>query len=318
VRPHHKQRFEEACLQRTGRGCGFRPEHSLPQRQWAPAAQAPSGGKEWDSKLTLSQGAARQLDPGQHLNQGRPHLVSGPAPAGDPSSCPKEGCRAPGAEKQGQPAVSAYLADVRKALGSAGCSQLLAALTTYKQDDDFERVVAVVAALTTSRPEDLPLLQRFGMFLRPHHKRRFRQTCMDLMGPAARSTGTGPPGPQEGSPTVPPDLAHGASRPGPPQEEKPRRTQSTLSAFLTRRQAGDGGAPSQPPSAARRHAPSEWGLVCPGCRAEDTVPFQCPSCDFQRCRACWRQFLQASRTCPACHAPARKQSITQVFWPEPQ
>nr|XP_035941092.1 regulator of telomere elongation helicase 1 isoform X7 [Halichoerus grypus] len=248
VRPHHKQRFEEACLQRTGRGCGFRPEHSLPQRQWAPAAQAPSGGKEWDSKLTLSQGAARQLDPGQHLNQGRPHLVSGPAPAGDPSSCPKEGCRAPGAEKQGQPAVSAYLADVRKALGSAGCSQLLAALTTYKQDDDFERVVAVVAALTTSRPEDLPLLQRFGMFLRPHHKRRFRQTCMDLMGPAARST----------------------------------------------------------------------GLVCPGCRAEDTVPFQCPSCDFQRCRACWRQFLQASRTCPACHAPARKQSITQVFWPEPQ
>ncbi|XP_030874878.1 regulator of telomere elongation helicase 1 isoform X7 [Leptonychotes weddellii] len=248
VRPHHKPRFEEACLQRTGRGCGSRPEHSLPQRQWAPAAQAPSGGKEWDSKLTLSQGAARQLDPGQHLNQGRPHLVSGPAPAGDPGSCPKEGRRAPSAEKQGQPAVSAYLADVRKALGSAGCSQLLAALTTYKQDDDFERVVAVVAALTTSRPEDLPLLQRFGMFLRPHHKRRFRQTCIDLMGPAAQSA----------------------------------------------------------------------GLACPGCRAEDTVPFQCPSCDLQRCRACWRQLLQASRTCPACHAPARKQSITQVFWPEPQ
>ncbi|XP_030874874.1 regulator of telomere elongation helicase 1 isoform X3 [Leptonychotes weddellii] len=294
VRPHHKPRFEEACLQRTGRGCGSRPEHSLPQRQWAPAAQAPSGGKEWDSKLTLSQGAARQLDPGQHLNQGRPHLVSGPAPAGDPGSCPKEGRRAPSAEKQGQPAVSAYLADVRKALGSAGCSQLLAALTTYKQDDDFERVVAVVAALTTSRPEDLPLLQRFGMFLRPHHKRRFRQTCIDLMGPAAQSA-------------------------GPPQQETPQRAQSKLSAFLARRQAGDGGAPSQPPRAARRHAPSEWaGLACPGCRAEDTVPFQCPSCDLQRCRACWRQLLQASRTCPACHAPARKQSITQVFWPEPQ
>nr|XP_025720790.1 regulator of telomere elongation helicase 1 isoform X4 [Callorhinus ursinus] len=216
VRPHHKQRFEEVCLQRTGRGCGFWPEHSLPQRQWAPAAEAPSGEKGWDSKLTLSQGAARQLDPGQHLNQGSPHLVPGPAPAGEPSSCPKEGCRAPSAEKQGQPAASAYLADVRKALGSAGCSQLLAALTAYKQDDDFEKVVAVVAALTTSKPEDLPLLQRFGMFLRPHHKRRFRQTCTDLMGPAARSTGTGPPGPQEGSPTVPPDLAHGASRPGPP------------------------------------------------------------------------------------------------------
>lgn len=49
--------------------------------------------------------------------------------------------------------------DARKALGAAGCSQLLAALTTYKRDDDFEKVVAVVAALTTSRPEDLPLLK---------------------------------------------------------------------------------------------------------------------------------------------------------------
>uniref|UniRef100_A0A7N5K3I7 Regulator of telomere elongation helicase 1 n=1 Tax=Ailuropoda melanoleuca TaxID=9646 RepID=A0A7N5K3I7_AILME len=240
VRPHHKQRFEEVCLQRTGRGCGYRPEHSLPQRRWAPAAPGPSGGKECDSKLTLSQGAARQLDPGQHLNQGGPHLVSRPAPAG------------------------------------------------------------------------------FGMFLRPHHKRRFRQTCTDLMGPAAPSTGTGPPGPQEGSPTVPPDLAHGASRPGAPQQEKPGRTQSKISAFLTRRQAGDVGAPSQPPSAPRRHAPSEWGLACPGCGAEDTVPFRCPSCDFHRCQACWRQLLQASRSCPACHGPARRQSITQVFWPEPQ
>lgn len=245
VRPHHKQRFEELCLQRTGRGCSSLPELSLPQRPGAPAAQTPSvfpwtalpspreapqtlgdqphgslcvcvssGGKECDSRLTLARGAAGQLDPGQHLNQGRPHLVPRPAPAGDPSSCPEEGPRAPRAEKQGQPAVSAYLADVRKALGSAGCSQLLAALTTYKQDSDFEKVVAVVAALTTSRPEDLPLLQRFGMFLRPHHKHRFRQTCADLMGPAAPSTGAGVPGPQEGSPSVPPSLALSASKPG--------------------------------------------------------------------------------------------------------
>lgn len=60
--------------------------------------------------------------------------------------------------------MSTYLADARRALGAAGCGQLLAALTTYKRDDDFEKVVAVVAALTTSRPEDLPLLQ--SKFLR--------------------------------------------------------------------------------------------------------------------------------------------------------
>lgn len=51
VRPHHKQRFEEVCLQRTGRGCGYRPEHSLPQRQWAPAAPGPSGEQGPQSPL---------------------------------------------------------------------------------------------------------------------------------------------------------------------------------------------------------------------------------------------------------------------------
>ena len=80
-------------------------------------------------------------------------------PSGD-SSCPlHKGSRAPGAEKQHPSTVSAYLADARRALGAAGYSQLLTALTTYKQDDDFEKVVAVVAALTTEKPEDLPLLQ---------------------------------------------------------------------------------------------------------------------------------------------------------------
>ncbi|XP_047708844.1 regulator of telomere elongation helicase 1 isoform X7 [Prionailurus viverrinus] len=261
VRPHHKQQFEEVCLKWTGHGCGYRPEHSLPQRRGAPSAQAPRGRRECDPKLTLSQGAAGQLDPGQHLNQGRPHLVCGPAPAGDPSSCPKEGgSGAPRAEKQGPPVGSAYLADVRKALGSVGCSQLLAALTAYRRDGDFEKVVAVAAALTTSRPEDLHLLERFGAFLRPRHQQRFRQVCADLMGPAAPTAGPEPPCPQDGTPTVPPDLAHGDSRPGPPGQDKPGRTQSKILAFLRPRQAGDVGAPSQPPSAPRRHAPSESGL----------------------------------------------------------
>ncbi|XP_070104084.1 regulator of telomere elongation helicase 1 isoform X39 [Equus przewalskii] len=214
VRPHHKQRFEEVCIQLTGQGCGYQPEHSLPQRQGAPPALDPSGRREFDPKLTLSQGAARQLDPGEHLNQGRPHLTSRPSSAGVSSSRPQEKSGAPRAERQGQPAVSAYLADARRALGSAGCSRLLAALTTYKRDDDFEKVVAVVAALTTERPEDLPLLQRFSMFVRPHHKQRFRQTCAALTGPPVPGTDTEPPGPWEGSPAVPPDPTHGAPGPG--------------------------------------------------------------------------------------------------------
>lgn len=65
--------------------------------------------------------------------------------------------------------MSAYLADARRALGSTGYSQLLAALTAYKQDDDLDKVLAVLAALTISKPEDFPLLQRFSMFVHPHH-----------------------------------------------------------------------------------------------------------------------------------------------------
>ncbi|XP_039720761.1 regulator of telomere elongation helicase 1 isoform X3 [Pteropus medius] len=292
VRPHHKQQFEELCLQVTGQGCGHLPKHSLPLGQQVQPASPPdgsasspwdqsgdssvtvsSGKRELDHKLTLSQGAARQLDTGEHLNRGGPHLVSGPQPEGL-ESCPQQASAVPPAEVRGQPAVSAYLADARRALGSAGCSQLLAALTTYKRDDDFEKMVAVLAALTTARPEDLPLLQRFGMFVRPPHKQRFRQLCADLSGWPAPGIGTKPLGPQEGSPTVPPKPTPGALRPG---------------------------------------------LACPSCRAEDAVPFQCPSCDFHCCRACWQQHLQASRrTCPACCAAVRKQSVTQVFWPEPQ
>ncbi|XP_022453088.1 regulator of telomere elongation helicase 1 isoform X6 [Delphinapterus leucas] len=352
VRPHHKQQFEEVCRQLTGRGCSFRPEYGLPRRQGAQPALDPSGeagparvgpsnsdpedpsppwscsgpsGTSWapprlrvssgrrepDPKLTVSQGAARQLDPREHLNQGRPHLASGLLPAGDPSRRPPEGSGAPGAKKH-PPAVSAYLADAHRALGATGYSQLLAALTTYKQDDDLEKVVAVVASLTTARPEDLTLLQRFGMFVRPHHKQRFQQTCVDL--------GTQAPGPWEGSPAAPSDLVCGARGPGPSLPEKPPgKTQSKISSFLTQRPARGAGAPGRPPGAPCGQAQSEWvGLVCPGCRAEDVVPFQCPSCDFHCCRACWRQHLQVSRTCPACHAATRKQSLTQVFWPEPQ
>ncbi|XP_040103648.1 regulator of telomere elongation helicase 1 [Oryx dammah] len=308
VRPHHKQQFEKVCLQLTGQGCSSPHKHGHSQRQGVQPALDSSGRKESDPKLTVSQGATRQLDPCEQLNQGRPHLASGPLPAGDPSCPLHKGSRAPGAEKQHPSAVSAYLADARRALGAAGYSQLLTALTTYKQDDDFEKVVAVVAALTTEKPEDLPLLQRFGMFVRPHHKQRFRQMCVDLSGP-----GTQAPGPQEGGPAMPSNSVREAPSPG------PRKTQSKISSFLLQRTAEDTGAPGSPLSFPRGQAQLEWaGVACAGCRAEDVVFFKCPSCDFLRCQACWRQHLQVSRKCPGCRAATRKQTLAQVFWPEPQ
>ncbi|KAM5304762.1 regulator of telomere elongation helicase 1 isoform 2-T3 [Glossophaga mutica] len=258
VRPHHKQEFEGLCLQLMGRGHGPLPAQGLPGGEGARPALDLGGQREPVPRMTLSQGAARQLDPGEQLNQGRPHLASRPPPEGDASSRPPEGCGAPSPERRGQPAASAYLADARRALGAAGCSQLLAALTAYKRDDDYEKVVAVVAALTTARPEDLPLLQRFGMFVRPHHKLRFRQTCADLTGRPTPDTGAQPPGPQEGASRVPPDLTLGATEPGPPKPERPERTQSKTS-FLGRQLARGAEDPSQSPSGPHRQTQSSSG-----------------------------------------------------------
>ncbi|XP_036915982.1 regulator of telomere elongation helicase 1 isoform X2 [Sturnira hondurensis] len=274
VRPHHKLEFEGLCLQLTGRGCGPLPVQSLPCGRGAQPALDCGGRREPVPRITLSQGAARQLDPGEQLNQ-----ASGPPPEGEASSRPHEGCGAPSPKKRSQPAARAYLADARRALGAAGCSQLLAALTAYKRDDDYEKVVAVVAALTTSRPEDLPLLQRFGMFVRPHHKLRFRQTCTDLAGwptPNTPNTGTQPPGPQDGGSQVPSNRILGATEPG---ASKPERSQSKSSS-PGQRLAGGAEGPSQPPSGPHRQIQPAYGrsqeglqgtgLGAPGGKAGDT------------------------------------------------
>ncbi|KAK1337074.1 hypothetical protein QTO34_001696 [Cnephaeus nilssonii] len=261
VRPHHKQRFEELCLQLTGRGCSHPPEHSLPRGQRTQPALDPGGergfpgrlkglapgvlrcpseqpapravqvrpeedvsrlplgrpaplGTSWVTPVSLGlrkEGACPQDDPVPECGQAAGHWrapeprpaspglpattrryvvpeetdqsqeraealggrslrgalgpdQSIPSLSGDTGLCAQEGRGAPQAKRPGPPVASTYLADARRALGAAGCSQLLAALTTYKQDDDFEKVAAVVAALTTSRPEDWPLLQ--SKFLR--------------------------------------------------------------------------------------------------------------------------------------------------------
>ncbi|XP_036039620.1 regulator of telomere elongation helicase 1 isoform X5 [Onychomys torridus] len=219
VRPHHKQQFEDICFQLTGQVCGYQPGHDLPFREQAQSAAD-------------STSVGRQLDPGEHLNQGRPHLSAHLLPKGDPSNCPKVGCTV---ERPGQPAVSTYLSDVRKALGSTGCSQLMAALRAYKQDDDLGKVLAVVAALTTAKPEHLSLMQRFGMFVRPHHKPHFLQTCADLTGLPTTSKGLELPGPKDESITVPSELAHEDTKPGPSVPKKPEKTQSKISSFLRQR-----------------------------------------------------------------------------------
>lgn len=130
------------------------------------------------------------------------------------------------------------------------------------------------------------------MFVRPHHKPRFRQTCADLTGrptPNTPGTGTQPPGPQEGSSQAPPNLTLGAPEPGraprPVSGEphsalqvcaaercqvprgltplcsgssEPERTQSKISP-LGQRPARGAEDPSRPPSSPHRQTQSAYG-----------------------------------------------------------
>uniref|UniRef100_A0A8C9PFX4 Regulator of telomere elongation helicase 1 n=1 Tax=Spermophilus dauricus TaxID=99837 RepID=A0A8C9PFX4_SPEDA len=281
VRPHHKQQFEDICFQLTGQSCSCQPEHSLSHGQHAQSAQDHSGKREYEPKLTQSEGVSGQLDPGKHLNQGGPHLSARLTPAGALGSCPQVMSRE---EQRGQPAVSAYLADARKALGSAGCSQLLAALKAYKRDDDLNKVLAVLAALTTSKPEDFPLLQRFSMFVRPHHKQHFVQTCADLMG--LPTTVTTLQRPQESSP----ELTLGAPQAGPSQVDKPGKTQSKISSFLRQRPVG---------SAVPKGTTTDQ---------HQAVVFS---------RHAQQPDVSTGLQEVSCHAAARKH-ITQIFWPKLQ
>ncbi|XP_006897013.1 PREDICTED: regulator of telomere elongation helicase 1 [Elephantulus edwardii] len=264
VRPHHKQQFEAVCLQLTGQGCGYQLAHSLPRGPHADSV-LPSGKREPEPKVTVSKDATKQLDPRGHLNQGGPHLNPRFATTGETSGHL-------GRDQQSWTSSTAYLTDVRRALGAEGCSQLLEAITTYKKDDNYEKVVTVVAALTTARPEDFPLLHRFGMFVRPHHQRQFRQTCVDLTGQSGLGTAQEPlESPDAGLAELPgPELACQAgppARPGPSQSEKPSKVQSKISAFCSGQRAAEN---------------------------TDKGPFQDSACDFLSCQACRHQHLQVS------------------------
>uniref|UniRef100_A0A669P2W9 Regulator of telomere elongation helicase 1 n=1 Tax=Phasianus colchicus TaxID=9054 RepID=A0A669P2W9_PHACC len=167
VRPHHKKQFDEACCNLTGVGCGYKPEHSL---LFALTEEKGSG-----QKTTFSENSCVQLNPGLHLNQGGFHLTT------DQTSADMKNVSGSRRDHH-QVLRMTYLNDVKKALKESAYSRFHEALLAYKRTDDYDAMIPVVAALTTERPEDFHLLQRFTMFVRPHHKEQFRQVCKDLTG----------------------------------------------------------------------------------------------------------------------------------------
>ncbi|NWR64713.1 RTEL1 helicase, partial [Bucorvus abyssinicus] len=184
VRPQHKKQFDEACCNLTGVGCGYKPEHSLLREEREILAK--KIGEELNQQKTASsKDSCAQLNPGLHLNRGGFHLTTGLHGAGQNAGrAPRKDAEKASSSRRDQPQVlrAAYLSDVKRALDKSAYSRFYEALLAYKKTDNYDAMISVIAALTTERPEDFHLLQRFAMFVRPHHKERFKQMCEDLTG----------------------------------------------------------------------------------------------------------------------------------------
>ncbi|XP_066443525.1 regulator of telomere elongation helicase 1 isoform X2 [Eleutherodactylus coqui] len=163
IRPHHKKEYDSACKKFTGMGCGYKPEHSIPRTE-REKAQATAG-----SKVTFSESSS------EHLNHGGAHLSSDSLKASNYSD-------APPANKEHQTQASAYLIQVKEALGPANYQRFSAALHSYKKTDNYSTMVSEIAALLTEEPEYYRLLREFCMFIRVSHKKKFNQLCEELTG----------------------------------------------------------------------------------------------------------------------------------------
>ncbi|KAI8485458.1 Regulator of telomere elongation helicase 1 [Branchiostoma belcheri] len=75
-----------------------------------------------------------------------------------------------------------YLAEVRRILSIEKFKLFQKMLGDYKKTDDFNTMVTNLADLFTEDVSTIHLFREFYKFVRPHHKKRFDQTCQDITG----------------------------------------------------------------------------------------------------------------------------------------
>ncbi|XP_015152087.2 regulator of telomere elongation helicase 1 isoform X3 [Gallus gallus] len=339
VRPHHKKQFDEACCNLTGVGCGYKPEHSLLLEEREGLAKKIEEKESWQ-KTTFSENSCSQLNPGLHLNQGGFHLTTGQTSAGDNTSqaTSKDTKNVSGSRRDHHQVLrTTYLNDVKKALKESAYSRFHEALLAYKRTDDYDAMIPVIAALTTERPEDFHLLQRFTMFVRPHHKEQFRQVCKDLTGAAGGDEQKQQQMQSEKSAvtlerwfTKRENCPKQSEDGDVPKSEVPEKNEGeTSSSCLSQKcklelpktevskEISNVRAPTAPgvvPSLPLELDPEFGRYQCPNCKSEDDVPLKCPLCIFTCCKTCWEQFLKMKK-CPECCCDVKKKRLVRAyFW----
>uniref|UniRef100_A0A8D0AJT2 Regulator of telomere elongation helicase 1 n=1 Tax=Sander lucioperca TaxID=283035 RepID=A0A8D0AJT2_SANLU len=139
IRPHHKKRFDEKCQQLTGKGCGYKPDHSLSVDE-KKALMLQSELQQLNPLLHSLNDCTGSLSNTYEINSSTFFLrVSGAAPNSD--------------------VPATFLADVKKAVGAEKSAQLFQAIQSYKKTDNYETLVTTVVSLFTERDEDFNLLR---------------------------------------------------------------------------------------------------------------------------------------------------------------
>uniref|UniRef100_A0A8C7HEY0 Regulator of telomere elongation helicase 1 n=1 Tax=Oncorhynchus kisutch TaxID=8019 RepID=A0A8C7HEY0_ONCKI len=151
IRPHHKKRFDEKCVELTGQGCGYKPDHSLSKEE----------------KETLMQNGGVQSI-----------LIDDPKCEG----------QAPVQSAQKSQIYASFIADVKKSIGLEKSNQLFSAIQSYKKTDNYDSLVGTVVSLLTEKNEDFNLLSTFALFIRPHHKKQYKEMLDALIGDSTGSS----------------------------------------------------------------------------------------------------------------------------------
>uniref|UniRef100_A0A665WFB9 Regulator of telomere elongation helicase 1 n=1 Tax=Echeneis naucrates TaxID=173247 RepID=A0A665WFB9_ECHNA len=170
VRPHHKKRFDERCQELTGQGCGYKPSHSLSKDEMK-ALMIQTGMKHQPPLLSSTDTSSRGRRT-FHLNKGGPHLNQ----KGLREHYPHD-IRADSAL-----AIAIFVSDVKKALGAERSAQLFETIQSYKKTNNYENLVTTVVSMFTERHDDFQFLHRFGVFIRPQHKKQYKEMLDGLTG----------------------------------------------------------------------------------------------------------------------------------------
>ncbi|XP_014001577.1 regulator of telomere elongation helicase 1 isoform X2 [Salmo salar] len=78
--------------------------------------------------------------------------------------------------------AKSFLAEMKRSLSQVNFQRIMAALQTYKRMDDLDELLAEAADLFTGDANTHNLLRGFYQFIRPHHKKRFDEKCVELTG----------------------------------------------------------------------------------------------------------------------------------------